>query len=649
MKFQNSIALSALVGLAAAEVPQEHSHEKYLRAVNALLKQDNPLNIQDAVFGLLGNAAAEAGAGDVTNLDCLHQATADSAFTAAKAANDVDGMASALVFRAVERNTGSVGLKSVLCDETAQNPEIAALTQHQDPASEGAAATNKEITLELARQLAAVGADPMLALDSGTFEPGDPNDNTGAGNTCDDADDAEGCIFSQNLLVQDATPEEIQAAVDGADGAASNSTAVTKLRLRRATLLNRRGKKNQDAAAGADASANATAVADKVRRGNKNKDAAADAGASANATAVADKFRRGNKNNANANGNAGNAAAANETADAAQSAGNGGNANANGNQNNNANGNNQNNADDAADATGNGNANNNNQNQNGNQNGNQNNNANNGNADDAADHVTDDAADDTADGNTGNNGNQDNQNGNQNQNGNNQNNQNGNQNNNGNANNGNADNANNGGNDAATGTDVQTFTGDLGGPPPPVTSDAASDKPFSVNGATFVNAGAALQRSCAVQHNACADAANSGSEDITVADCDAQEDDCLAAASLKKLRRSSSVGSEGRKMRIASNAIKTRQNLDFGECQDPSIEFAAGLDGRKEASFGPAGDFEHGSALNINIISSFICGQLSSRCQASDDAVAACEQGQADAQGLQGQAAADAFNTALGL
>ncbi|KAF4925163.1 hypothetical protein CGCVW01_v003717 [Colletotrichum viniferum] len=554
MKFQNSIALSALLGLAAAEVPQEHSHEKYLRAVNALLKQDNPLNIQDAVFGLLGNAAAEAGAGDVTNLDCLHQATADSAFTAAKAANDVDGMASALVFRAVERNTGSVGLKSVLCDETAQNPEIAALTQHQDPASEGAAATNKEITLELARQLAAVGADPMLALDSGTFEPGDPNDNTGAGNTCDDADDAEGCIFSQNLLVQDATPEEIQAAVDGADGAASNSTAVTKLRLRRATLLNRRGKKNQDAAAGADASANATAVADKVRRGNKNKNAAADAGASANATAVADKFRRGNKNNANANAN-GNAAAANETADAVQSAGNGGNANANGNQNNNANGNNQNN---------------------------------NGNA-------------------------------------------------------------NNGGNDAATGTDVQTFTGDLGGPPPPVTSDAASDKPFSVNGATFVNAGAALQRSCAVQHNACADAANSGSEDITVADCDAQEDDCLAAASLKKLRRSSSVGSEGRKMRIASNAIKTRQNLDFGECQDPSIEFAAGLDGRKEASFGPAGDFEHGSAQNINIISSFICGQLSSRCQASADAVAACEQGQADAQGLQGQAAADAFNTALGL
>lgn len=173
MKFQTPTVLAALVALAAAEVPQEHSHEKYLRAVNALLKQDNPNNIVDAVFGLLGNAAAADGAGDVTNLDCLHQVTADSAFSAAKAAGDVDGMASALVFRAVERNTGAVGLKSVLCDETAVNPEIAALTQHQDPASENAAEENKAITLELARQLAAVGADPQLALDSGTFAPGD--------------------------------------------------------------------------------------------------------------------------------------------------------------------------------------------------------------------------------------------------------------------------------------------------------------------------------------------------------------------------------------------------------------------------------------------------------------------------------------------
>lgn len=61
----------------------------------------------------------------------------------------------------------------MLCTEVAQNPEIAALQQHQDPASEGAAALNKQIVLDLAVQLDSIGADPQLALLSGTFEPGD--------------------------------------------------------------------------------------------------------------------------------------------------------------------------------------------------------------------------------------------------------------------------------------------------------------------------------------------------------------------------------------------------------------------------------------------------------------------------------------------
>ncbi|KDN64071.1 hypothetical protein CSUB01_05089 [Colletotrichum sublineola] len=443
MKFQASTAaFAALLTLATAEVPQEHSHEKFLRAVNDLLKQDNPLNIQDAVFGLLGNAAAADGAGDVKNLDCLHQTTADSAFSTAKAAGDVDGMASALVFAALERNTGSVGLKSVLCNETAENPEIAALSQHQDPASDGAAEENKAITLELARQLASIGADPQLALQSGTFEPGD------------------------NLLVEDATADEIDAAAaEVTGGAAKNAT----------------------------------------KNAAKSKGAASKSQArSRRATATLPVGRRQNNNNNNNNNNGG--------------------------------------------------------------------------------------------------------------------------------------------------TNVQTFTGDLGGPAPPVNSNAAAtDKPFEVNGSTFVNKGAALQRSCAVQNNACADAANSGAEDISVADCKAQEDDCLAAANLKKLRRSSGFSTGAHRMRIAVREVSARQALDFGECQDPSIEFAAGLDGRKEESFAPAGDFEHGSALNINVISSFICGQLQSRCKADEAAVSACEQGQAAAQGQKGQAAADAFNLALGL
>ena len=237
MKYESASLIVALVGLASAaptpvakntltafsipramrrgllkrEVPQELSHNRFLEGVRTVLNLDNPAGITDPVFGLLGNAAAAEGAGTITNLDCLHQATADQAFTNAKAAGDVVGMTDALLYAALERNTGSVGLKSVICDETAVNPEIQAIQQHQDPASEGAAAENKAIVLELAQQLAAIGADPQDALLSGTFAPGDLDDNTGAGNTCDVADDAEGCIFTQNLLVDDATAEEIEA------------------------------------------------------------------------------------------------------------------------------------------------------------------------------------------------------------------------------------------------------------------------------------------------------------------------------------------------------------------------------------------------------------------------------------------------------
>ncbi|KAH8168822.1 hypothetical protein LIA77_10948 [Sarocladium implicatum] len=225
MKFSSVTAAGAVFGLAAAtpihkrssiqkrQVPQEQSHGFILDIANEFMKLENTKNIQDAVFGLLGNAAAEEGAGDVTNLDCLKQETADQAFTNAKAAGDIRGMAGALLFQAIERNTGSVGLASVLCDEPTVNPEIGAITSHQDAASDNALAINKAITLEAARQLAAFGADPNLALLSGTFAPGDPNDNTGAGFTCDDVDLELGCIYTEGLLVLDATEDEIASAV----------------------------------------------------------------------------------------------------------------------------------------------------------------------------------------------------------------------------------------------------------------------------------------------------------------------------------------------------------------------------------------------------------------------------------------------------
>ncbi|KAM0273595.1 hypothetical protein ACHAQH_008224 [Verticillium albo-atrum] len=500
MKYQHTTVLAAVIGLASAEVPQEHSHEKYLIAVNELLQQNNPFNIVDAVFGFLGAAAAADGAGDVTNLDCLHQVTADSAFTGAKAAGDIDGMANALIFRALERNSLSVGERTALCDETAENPEIAAISQHQDPASEGAAEENKAITLALAQQLALIGADPQLALESGTFPPGEIGDPTAAGFTCNDETDPIGCIFTENLLVPDATAEEIDAAVaevlaeGGAAGIADGGVNEALIPICEAI------------GAGAGAGADAGVVTPP-----------------ANETVVADPAEEA-------------VAAPEESAAAAP-------------------------AEEEEAAAG------------------------------------DEAA-------------------------------------------------------TATGTNVQTFTGALGGPPPAVISSAANaDRPFSVGDATFTTANAALSRSCAVQNNACFNAANSGQLAEGTAACSAQETACLAAARLRKVRRNArsvTRGVNGR-MRFARAERLVRRQNDFGSCADPRIQFVEGLDGRAEASFGPAGDFDHGSANNVDIITSFICGQLGSRCGAGEAAVAACEDGAAAASELEGDQAAQAFNSALGL
>ncbi|KAL1966899.1 hypothetical protein VTN77DRAFT_3643 [Rasamsonia byssochlamydoides] len=212
---------------APREVPQEHSHEKFLTSVRNSLNLNNPAKIVDPVFALLGNAAAAAGAGSITDLDCLQQAVADQAFTNAKAQGDVQGMTAALIFRTLERNTGAVGTKSALCTSLqAVNPEIAALQQHQDPASEGAAENNKQVALNLAVQIAKIGGNPQDAIQSGTFAPGQIGDPTAKGNSCDDANDPEGCIFTQNLLVPDVTADEINAAVAAA-GISVSSAAAT--------------------------------------------------------------------------------------------------------------------------------------------------------------------------------------------------------------------------------------------------------------------------------------------------------------------------------------------------------------------------------------------------------------------------------------
>lgn len=220
----------------------------------------------------------------LTFADCLQQATADQAFTNAKAAGDVEGMTFALIYRALERNTGSVGLKSVPCQSIkAVNPEIAALQQHQDPAADGAAALNKQIAQELAAQIAAVGGDPTLANEASTFAPGKIGDQTGAGNTCDDDADDNGCINTLGLRVDDLTEAEALAA---AQGGAGNAAA---------------GGQAGSQAGNSTAADSAACNAGNANAGNNNANAG-------NANAGNNQNKGGNKagNNANA-GNAANA------------------------------------------------------------------------------------------------------------------------------------------------------------------------------------------------------------------------------------------------------------------------------------------------------------------------------------------------------
>jgi hypothetical protein len=307
-------ATASPIAIMKREVPQEHSHRNIILQVNKALNINNPSGFGDPIFGLLGAKAAADGAGNLADPDCLQQAIADQAFTNAKAANDVDGMTAAMIYRALERNTGSVGLASVPCQSVkAVNPEIAALQQHQDPAGNGAQALNKQITTLLATQIAAIGGDATLANEASTFAPGQLNDSTAAGNTCDDDKDDAGCINSQNLRVDDLTAAEIQAAAGGAaaGGNANNGTNAN----------NNAGNGNANAGNG----------------NNKNK-GNANAGNGNNANA-------GNGNNANAgNGNNANAGNGNNA-----NAGNGNNANA-GNGNNKGNNNNANNGNNNGDA-----------------------------------------------------------------------------------------------------------------------------------------------------------------------------------------------------------------------------------------------------------------------------------------------------------
>lgn len=93
----------------------------------------------------------------------------------------------------------------------------------------------------------------------------------------------------------------------------------------------------------------------------------------------------------------------------------------------------------------------------------------------------------------------------------------------------NSDGANDGGNNNGGGA-VQVSSGNLGGPPPVVEDSGDVNRPFRVNGNTFVNQAAAVERACDIQRNACFDGINRGQiSGSSINDCEQQRSGCRAA------------------------------------------------------------------------------------------------------------------------
>ncbi|KAJ3321412.1 hypothetical protein HDV06_004397 [Boothiomyces sp. JEL0866] len=89
----------------------------------------------------------------------------------------------------LERNTKAVGQPSSVCKQTPKNKELQLFAQHQDAAGPDAAANNKNVKVQVAKQAVALGFSAEeavnLSAQTATFPPGDTNDKSGKGSTCD--------------------------------------------------------------------------------------------------------------------------------------------------------------------------------------------------------------------------------------------------------------------------------------------------------------------------------------------------------------------------------------------------------------------------------------------------------------------------------
>ncbi|CCM05271.1 uncharacterized protein FIBRA_07483 [Fibroporia radiculosa] len=76
----------------------------------------------------------------------------------------------------------------------------------------------------------------------------------------------------------------------------------------------------------------------------------------------------------------------------------------------------------------------------------------------------------------------------------------------------------------------------------------------------------------------------------------------------------------------ATSTLSSSVIGDFGSCSVPEIEFGTGFGGRTETAFQPVNQtsYNHGSADNIAVITSFICLALTNTCGANALAKSTC-------------------------
>ncbi|KAI0537555.1 hypothetical protein GGR58DRAFT_345590 [Xylaria digitata] len=82
-------------------------------------------------------------------------------------------------------------------------------------------------------------------------------------------------------------------------------------------------------------------------------------------------------------------------------------------------------------------------------------------------------------------------------------------------------------------TNLNTFTGDLGAEPVPITLSSDPDHPYLINGDTAPDFNTAVDKTCDFQKNDCAELANGASKGkFEVSDCDEQSSEYIPSVAL---------------------------------------------------------------------------------------------------------------------